>query len=152
MQAFLYLNMSVPLRWMPRSRTGEDDSECIFLIFMSTPKLFSQNASLVFIPISVWWFPFPCILLIHNISHLSFASWRAQKWYFIIVLICISLTAGRIECLICFAHWLVEFLFLICRNSLCSLDIGPLSMGYVANFIFQSVTCFNFLLKFLREP
>lgn len=72
------------------------------------------------------------------------------------VFICISLTAGEIECffmyLIFSAHWLVEFLFLICRSSLRPLDIRPLSMEYVADVFFQSVTCFNFLLRFLEEP
>lgn len=55
-------------------------------------------------------------------------------------------------CLISVAQWLVEFLFLISRSSLCPLDIGPLSMEYVADVFFQSVTGFNFLLRFLEEP
>jgi hypothetical protein len=40
---------------------------------------------------------------------------------------------------------------LICTSSSCPLDIEPLSVGYVADVFFQSVTCFNFLLRFLEE-
>lgn len=100
---------------------------CIFN-FLSAPQLPLQKGFRLFI------FPSVCdrthssssLLLHDNISHFRLCQLESKKkkkkrWHLFIVLICILLTAGGSECsslcLISFAHWLFEFLRLICRST-----------------------------------
>lgn len=135
---------------------GEQQWICIFSFHKDFPVAFRKgfiglySHQCVTVPIPLH----PCFYVIISVIF-GFASWRAKKWHFIIVLICISLTAGRSECffmcLRSFDHWLFELLFLICRSSLHLLDSGPFSMENEADVFFQPVTCYNFLLRFLEQ-